>query len=71
MVDVGNNVKVGDLFSVVRGEPIKHPVTGKIMGIDGKEIARLKVIEISEGLVTTQIITGTGIKEKDFVKPIK
>ena len=71
LTGLGQDVKVGDLFSVLRGIEIKDPGTGEIIDFDGKEIAKVEVIEVRERTVKAKIIQGTLIKENDVVKRIQ
>ncbi len=68
---LGKDVKIGDLFSILRGVEIKNPDTGEMIDFDGKEVAKVEVTEVRENTVKAKIIKGTGVKEKDFVQPIK
>ncbi len=67
---LAKDIKVGDLFSIIRGIEIKNEA-GEVIDFDGKEIAKVEVIEVRENTVKAKIIKGTGIREKDFVQPIK
>lgn len=68
---LGQDAKIGDLFSVIRGVEIKDPDTGEVLDFDGSEIAKVEITEVRENTVKAKIIQGKGIKEKDVVKPIQ
>lgn len=68
---LGKNVHIGDLLSIMRGKEIKDPDTGEVVDFDGKEIAKVEVIEVRENTVKAKIIKGTGIRVRDYVQPVQ
>ncbi len=68
---LGNSAKIGDVLSILRGKEIKNVETGEFLDYDGKEIAKAEVFEINEGTIKAKLISGTGVKELDFVKLLK
>lgn len=63
--DLGyGKVKVPRRLIVYREEPIRHPVTGKILGSDNTILGRLRVTQVMEDLSKAKILEGDGSKIK-------
>jgi hypothetical protein len=58
-------------FIVFRlGEPIVHPVTGKVLGTDSQELGVATVVKVLEDLSTGKLLAdfdASKIKQKDLV----
>jgi TolB-like protein len=57
--DLGENViKVGRRLIVYRVEPIKHPVTGKVLGADNKIIGRACITQVMSEMSKAELLKG-------------
>ena len=68
--DLGNNVvKVPRRLIVYRDEPVKHPLTGKILGSDNQIVGRLRLTQVMPELSKAEILDrkSTEIKLTDKV----
>ncbi len=65
--DIGQDkTKLGRRFIVYREEPIKHPVTGKILGTDNTIIGRARVTQVMPDLSKAEVVEG----EEKEIKPL-
>ena len=68
--DLGQDkIKIRRRLIVYRDEPIKHPVTGKIMGADNVIVGRARVTQVMAEMSKAEILEGEngGIKRLDKV----
>jgi TolB-like protein len=57
--DIGNpKTKLARRFIVYREAPIKHPVTGKILGMDNTIIGRARVTQVMPDLSKAEVVDG-------------
>jgi curli biogenesis system outer membrane secretion channel CsgG len=69
---LSSSCKIGDRFNVKRvGNVIKDPDSGEVLDIEMQQIAVVEVTEVRERVVVGKIVSGTGVKVKDVVKPIQ
>lgn len=69
---LGQSAKAGDRFNVVRlGNVIKDPDTGEVLDTETQQIAVIEVVEVRERVVIAKIVSGSGVKIKDIVKPLQ
>jgi TolB-like protein len=65
--DIGQDkTKLARRFIVYREEPIKHPVTGKILGTDNTIIGRARVTQVMPDLSKAEVVEG----EAKEIKPL-
>jgi hypothetical protein len=65
--DIGQDkTKLARRFIVYREEPIKHPVTGKILGTDNTIIGRARVTQVMPDLSKAEVVEG----EEKEIKPL-
>ena len=60
LLDLGKgNVKEGEVFSVVEeGKPIVHPITGKVLGKESKQVGEVKVEKVYDNFSEAKLIKG-------------
>jgi hypothetical protein len=57
--DLGQDrIKLQRRLVVYREEPIKHPVTGKVLGADNEIIGRARVTQVSPEMSKAEVIRG-------------
>ena len=57
--DLGQDrIKLQRRLIVYREEPIKHPVTGKVLGADNEIVGRARVTQVSPEMSKAEVIMG-------------
>jgi phage terminase large subunit-like protein len=58
-IDLGQDkIKLQRRLIVYREEPIKHPVTGKVLGADNEIVGRARVTQVSPEMSKAEVIRG-------------
>jgi len=66
------NITTGDVYDIIRrGESIKDPDTGEILGYDEEKVGAAKIIDVRQKLCSAEVIEGSGIVVGDILRPVK
>lgn len=70
-IDIGDD-KIGlqGRLIVYREEPIKHPVTGKLLGADNEILGRARVVQVMPGMSKAEMLDGRAASVKPLDKVI-
>jgi len=62
-------LKNGDILVVIRkGEEMKDPETGEVLGSEETTVAEIKVSDVKPKYAVADLVTGSGVQANDKVK---